>query len=71
MVINPEQAETVRIIFDMYLAGKGLTEIARQMESMGRLTATGRTNRHPGTIKQTLDYSFYCGLISVNHWWIA
>ena len=62
MVINPEQAETVRMIFDMYLSGKGLTEIARQMESMGRLTATGRTNWHPGTIKQTLDNSFYCGL---------
>ena len=27
MVINPEQAKTVRMIYDMYLDGKGLTQI--------------------------------------------
>ena len=48
MVINPEQAETVRMIFDMYLAGKGYTEIAAKMESMGRLTAS-RSERRGNT----------------------
>lgn len=64
MVINPEQAKTVRMIFDMYLSGKGYAEIARNLESLGRLTATGRSNWHSGTIKQTLDNTFYCGIIT-------
>ncbi len=64
MVINPEQAETVRMIFDMYLAGMTYQEIADEMERLHRLTATGRENWHSGTIKQTLSNSFYCGIIT-------
>ena len=63
-VINPEQAKTVRMIFDMYLAGRTYTEIAETMEEMHRLTATGKEKWHTGTIKQTLENSFYCGIIN-------
>ena len=64
LVINPEQAETVRMIFDMYLAGMTYQEIASEMERLHRLTATGKENWHTGTIKQTLSNSFYCGIIT-------
>lgn len=36
LVINPEQAKTVRMIFDMYLSGMGVTKIAYELERLGR-----------------------------------
>ena len=66
LVINPEQAQTVRMIFDMYLAGQGYTEIARHLESLGRKTGVGRTKWWPGAVGQILKNSFYCGRIVYN-----
>jgi DNA invertase Pin-like site-specific DNA recombinase len=43
LVINREQAKTVKMIFDMYLEGKGCTIIARELERRGRLTSMGLT----------------------------
>ena len=40
-LINPEQAETVRMIYDMYLAGYGLVKIKDEMERRGRKTSQG------------------------------
>ena len=42
MVINPEQAKTVRMIYDMYLSGMGVTTIQYELEKAGRLTALGK-----------------------------
>ena len=36
MVINPEQAKTVRMIYDMYLSGMGVTTIQYELEKAGR-----------------------------------
>lgn len=64
LVINEEQAKTVRMMFDQYLAGQSLSDIAKNLEKAGRLTATGKTNWHPGTVGQVLENSFYCGIIT-------
>lgn len=32
MVINPEQAKTVRLIYDLYLEGYGLEKIKDELE---------------------------------------
>lgn len=64
MIINPEQAKTVRMIFDAYLDGKGLRTIQFELEQAGRLTATGKKNWHAATIGQVLKNSFYCGIIT-------
>ena len=51
-VINPEQAKTVRMIFDMYLKGDiGSTKIAQELTRLGRLNASG--NDHWDTCKVT------------------
>ena len=64
MVINPEQAKTVRMIYDMYLDGKGLTQIKYKLEAMGRLTSTGKSVWYCTVISHILRNSFYCGIIT-------
>ena len=63
-VINEEQAKTVRMIFDMYLSGMGVTKIMYELESQGRLTAKGNKKWHTATITHMLDNSFYCGIVT-------
>ena len=70
MVINPEQAETVRIIFDRFITGESLPAIAKAMEQMGRKTSTGLTHWHPGTIKQIIENPFYCGTMVYNKYYV-
>ncbi len=62
--INPEQAKTVRMIFDMYLNGMGVTSIQYELEKAGRLTATGKTKWHASYLSHMLKNSFYCGIIT-------
>ncbi len=63
LVINKEQAETVRRIFELYLAGNGVRKIQDIMEREGRKTATGLTRWQSGNINRVLGNSFYCGRI--------
>jgi len=62
--INPEQAETVRMIFDMYLSGYGLVKIKDELERRGRKTAMGMDNWHATVISHILKNSFYCGIMT-------
>ncbi len=62
-VINKEQAETVRMIFDLYLAGHGLRYIQFTLESAGRKTSTGKSNWFASNISRILNNPFYCGTI--------
>lgn len=64
LVINPEQAETVRMIYDMYLAGMGVTKIKYELEEKGRLTSMGKKSWHSTVISHVLKNSFYCGIIT-------
>lgn len=64
MIINPDQARTVRMIYDMYLDGAGMRAIQFKLEEEGRLTAMGKTNWHTSNISKILKNSFYCGIIT-------
>lgn len=64
LVINPEQAKTVRMIFDMYLSGMGVMKIQYELEKAGRLTSTGKTKWFASYISHMLKNSFYCGIIT-------
>ena len=62
-VINEEQAETVRLIYKMYVEdGKGTTFIAREMERLGRRTSMGMTNWHVETVVAILKNPTYSRL---------
>lgn len=64
MVINPEQAKTVRMIYDWYLSGIGMRAIQFRLEQEGRLTAMGKSNWHQSNISKILQNSFYCGIMT-------
>jgi len=62
--INPEQARTVRLIFDMYLDGCGLTKIKDELERRGYKTSQGMDNWHATVISHILKNTFYCGILT-------
>ena len=62
-VINPEQARTVRMIYDLYLSGYGMRKIQFELEKQGRLTAMGLTSWSCSCISRILNNPFYCGTI--------
>ena len=64
LVINPEQARTVRLIYDMYLEGNGLGRIKDELERRGYRTSQGKTKWYPTVISHVLKNSFYCGIIT-------
>lgn len=66
MIINPEQAATVRKIFDLYLSGVGTRKIQDILETEGHKTAMGKTNWTSAVILRIIRNSFYCGLITYN-----
>ncbi len=61
MVVNEEQAETVRMIFDLYNSGIGIRQIQWELEKAGRETASGKTIWYAGAISRVLRNPFYCG----------
>ena len=62
--IDPEQAETVKLIYEMYLAGHGMKKIKDELERQGRKTATGKSRWYETVIGHVLKNSFYCGIIT-------
>lgn len=63
MVINEEQAKTVKYIFKSFLNGKGTTDIKYDLEEKGILTATGLKKWAASSIVRILENPFYCGTI--------
>ncbi len=63
LVINPEQAHTVRKIYDWYLDGWGIRKIQFELEKEGILTSTGKTRWYESNISKILKNSFYAGII--------
>ncbi len=60
--IDEEQAETVRMIYEMYTESEyGSKKIADELERLGRKTATGLTKWHPETILAILKNPTYTG----------
>ena len=61
LAIVPEEAETVRLIFRMYLEGTSIAGIKRHLEKEGILTVTGRKIWNEGTISKMLSNEKYMG----------
>ena len=55
LVINPEQAETVKRIFREYLEGASCQQIARGLERDGIPTGRGKSRWHDSTIRKILE----------------
>ena len=60
--INPEQAETVRMIFDMYLQGEmGASKIANELTRLGRKNASGLVKWSTCVITRIVNNPTYMG----------
>jgi site-specific DNA recombinase len=61
MVINEEQAQTVRRIYREFLEGKGVTLIAKELERDGLKTGQGKTKWIGNSVHRILKNEKYCG----------
>lgn len=59
--IDPEQAETVRLIYREFLAGKSLKRIADELTEVGVPTPMGKTVWQPGVVQSILSNEKYKG----------
>lgn len=62
LAIVPKEAEVVRLVFDRFLEGWGLRQIAKEVEERGVIGKRGRTRwRGTGGITKILDNPTYAG----------
>lgn len=69
LIINEEEAKTVRLIFFMYLYGYTCQEIADTLTQLGRKTKKENTNWSPGSVLQILQNERHCGDVLARKTW--
>ncbi|HWQ74978.1 MAG TPA: recombinase family protein [Syntrophomonas sp.] len=69
LVINEKEAETVRLIFFMYLYGYTCAQIADTLTKLGRRTKKNNTSWSPGSILQILQNERHCGDVLARKTW--
>lgn len=69
LVINEDEAKTVRLIFFMYLYGYTCQEIANTLTDLGRRTKKDNTIWSPGSIMQILQNERHCGDVLARKTW--
>jgi DNA invertase Pin-like site-specific DNA recombinase len=65
-VINEQQAETVRMIYDLYLQGHGQKEIAAILIEQKREDTKGNVRWTASKVSRILSNFTYCGYLSYN-----
>ena len=61
LIINEDEARTVRLVFYMYLYGYSCQEIANTLTNLKRKTKKGNTRWSTGSILQILQNERHCG----------
>ena len=61
LVINPQEAETVKVIYDLFVNGWSATEIAELLTQYGRTTKTGNTEWSASSIAGIIGNERHCG----------
>ena len=61
LVVVPEEAETVKLIYNLYLGGYGCRKIKKHLESNAILTVTGKTEWSTSTVDRILSNEKYIG----------
>ena len=69
LVINEDEAKTVRLIFFMYLYGYSTQEIADTLTELKRPTKKGNTTWSSGSILQVLQNERHCGDVLARKTW--
>lgn len=66
LVINKEQAEVVKLIFDLYLGGKSILGIVKELKDRNIKSPTGKDNWPKRSIEEMLSNEKYIGIAVVN-----
>ena len=61
LVINPDEAETVKVIYYLFINGWSPTEIAELLTEYGRKTKLGNEVWNPGSIRGVIENERHCG----------
>lgn len=61
LIVNPEEAEVVKMMYYMYLAGYTPTEIAETLMELGCETKIGNTKWSSATVRAIMKNERYCG----------
>lgn len=61
LVVNPDEAETVKVIYDLYINGWSATEIAKLLTEYGRTTKLGNEVWNPTSIDGVIENERHCG----------
>ena len=69
LVINEEEAKTVRLTFFMYLYGYTCSQISEMLIQLGRKSKKGSTLWSPSTILQILQNERHCGDVLARKTW--
>ena len=69
LVVNEEEALTVRLIFFMYLYGYSTTAIAELLTKLERRTKRGNTRWSAGSVLQVLQNERHCGEVLAHKTW--
>ena len=66
LVIDEEQAAIVRLIFDLYLGGKSILGIVKELKERGIKSPTGKDNWPKRSVEEMLSNEKYIGIAVVN-----
>jgi DNA invertase Pin-like site-specific DNA recombinase len=69
LVINEEEAKTVRLVFFMYLGGYTCRDIAEQLTVLKRKTKTGSDKWSPESVLGILQNERHCGTVLARKTW--
>ena len=69
LVINPEEARTVKLIFFLYLYGYSTTQIASALMKLQRLTKKGNQRWTSNTVLAVLQNERHCGDVLARKTW--
>lgn len=69
LIINPEEAQTVKLIFFLYLYGYSTSQIATALMSLQRLTKKGNTKWTANTVLGVLQNERHCGDVLARKTW--
>ena len=61
LVVNQEEAETVKVIYDLYINGWSAKDIAELLGSYGRKTKLGNKKWNPASLYGVIENERHCG----------
>lgn len=61
LIVDPDQAEVVRLIFDLYLSGHSVLKIIRELQVRGIPSPTGKETWYKRSIETMLTNAKYTG----------